>query len=63
MKAKEIIAAVLGAMQAESARILDPHIGNTMANIEKIMTTLDALPDALNIETHVEVKTGGEEAK
>lgn len=63
MKAKEIIAVVLGAMQVETTRTINPHAGNDLANIEKIVTILDALPDALNIEMHVEVKASGEEAE
>jgi biotin synthase-related radical SAM superfamily protein len=63
MKAKEVIAVVLGAMQAETTRTINPHAGNDLANIEKIVAILDVLPDTLNVEMHVEVKPSGEEDK
>ena len=61
MKAKEVIAACLGAISAEATRKVDPHVGNTEAIIARIADLLDALPDAFNIDLQVEVRPSGDE--
>lgn len=55
MKAREVISITIGAMCSEAVRAADPHVGNIQATMRKIVDLLDSLPDAIDVEMHVEV--------
>jgi hypothetical protein len=61
MKAREIIATVLGAIRTEATRTVDRNDGNTEAVIVKIEGLLNSLPEKFNIDLHVEVTPSGAE--
>lgn len=59
MKARQIIATVLAAMQVETTRTDYVNAGNTLALISKTIDLVNQMPDDVNIEMNVVVTPDG----
>lgn len=56
MRAREIIETALFAVISEATRINYIQIGNTQANVDKIVALLATIPEELNLELNVVIQ-------
>jgi biotin synthase-like enzyme len=56
MRVREIIETALFAAISEATRINYVQIGNTQANVDKIVAILDTIPEELNLELSVVIQ-------
>jgi hypothetical protein len=56
MRAREIIETALFAIISEATRVNYAQIGNTQANVDKIVALLATIPEELNLELNVVIQ-------